>query len=278
MSLESKKLLSRASALLCVAVVVVLLGAAPLYTQTSGIVAQGFVTNETNYSAGALMSLKQDTANEVELSNQKQATRLIGVVGDKAFLDVSDPNSNVSVVMNGAAQAMVSDLNGDIKTGDRVAASPISGVGMRATQNGLVLGVAQGDLSKAKTTARTVDGEDGKKYTVQIGLIPVQIQVTEYSVTNGSSGVVPSSLQNFADAVAGREVSPLRVLLSTLLSVLLFAAIVTLLYGAVRSSIISVGRNPLSEGALRKSMMQVGRLVLGITGFGLLIVFLILKI
>jgi hypothetical protein len=49
-----------------------------------------------------------------------------------------------------------------------------------------------------------------------------------------------------------------------------------LLYSAVKSSIISIGRNPLSEKAVQKSIFQIGFTVLGILLLTLITIYLIL--
>jgi hypothetical protein len=239
---------------------------------SGGLIAQGFQTQDTNISPGALVSLEEDSADAVELANTQRAARLVGVAGEDAFLEVSDANSSVQVVVSGVAGALVSDLNGNVKTGDRVAVSPVAGVGMRATTSGVVLGIAQADLDSVDTAQRTVDGE-----SINIGTIPVQVNVAAYVVPGGGSST-PEWLQGWADAVAGKSVSPLRVLIAALLVILLFAAVVALLYSAVRSSLISIGRNPLSENALRKSLLQVGLMALGIVVVGMVVVYLVLKV
>lgn len=244
----------------------------------AALITQGFKTDESNLSTGALVSLKEGSADTVELSNTARAERLVGAVSEDAFLELSDDASSVQVVTNGAASVLVSDLNGEVKAGDRIAASPLAGIGMKATRSGVVIGTAQGDFgSGASTVERTVTDQSGSTETVRIGLVPVQINVAAY-IVNDSQGAVPSVLQDFANSVAGKPVSPTRVLVAFFLILLLFVSVTVLLYSAVRSSIISIGRNPLSESALRRSLWQVGLTVGGVIAAGLLAVFLVLKI
>jgi hypothetical protein len=53
-------------------------------------------------------------------------------------------------------------------------------------------------------------------------------------------------------------------------------AISSLISSAVRSSIISVGRNPLSQAAVYRNLMQVSGLILGILAAAVAAVFMIL--
>jgi len=66
------------------------------------------------------------------------------------------------------------------------------------------------------------------------------------------------------------------VLLAVIVLLLAFISIAVLLYSAVKSSIISIGRNPLSEGAVRKSLLQVGLTIIGILLITLITIYLIL--
>jgi hypothetical protein len=57
---------------------------------------------------------------------------------------------------------------------------------------------------------------------------------------------------------------------------MLFVIVGILLYSAVRSSIISIGRNPLSEQAVHKSLFEVGLAIVGVLIFTVIVIYLIL--
>jgi hypothetical protein len=90
-------------------------------------------------------------------------------------------------------------------------------------------------------------------------------------------GFLPAFLQQTANIVAGKDVSPIRVIVATVVLAIGFMGIVVLLYTSVRSSIASIGRNPLSEIAVQKSLVGVGLFSLGILLFTLIVIFLILR-
>jgi len=204
--------------------------------------------------------------------------KLLGVVGAKPLIELSGGASGVQVVTSGLTLALVSDINGKVVNGDRVTASPIEGVGMKATSSSVIVGIAQGDLAHVSTEKRTITTKDGKKQTVNIGLLPVQVGVAYYTVDDGKASYVPPFLQELANNVSGRNVSPVRVLVAALILLLLFICITVLLYSAVRSSIISIGRNPLSESAVRKSLVEVGLTVAAVLVFAILIIYLVLTV
>src|ERR1700760_3123898 len=97
-----------------------------------GALSQGFTTTDTDSKAGTLMDLQAGKQNIVEMANSDRASQLIGVIGNQPLVELGSGAEQVQVVVSGLSVAFVSNINGDIKTGDKVTASPIDGVGMKA--------------------------------------------------------------------------------------------------------------------------------------------------
>jgi hypothetical protein len=251
-------------------------GVSTLSAQGVSSIAQGFQTEDSNVVSGALVGLKKGTPNNVELSTTETLDQILGVVGNKSLIELSSGSSTVQIVTNGSAAALVSDINGTVKTGDKITISPIAGIGMRATVSTLIIGTAQADLSSAEVETRTISDKEGNKKQIRIGSIPIQVDKVFYEVNDGQSSFLPPAFQDFANNLAGKKVSPIRVMIAGLLVILLFVTIIVLLYSAVRSSIISIGRNPLSESAVHKGLLQVGITVLGVMIFTVAAIYLIL--
>jgi hypothetical protein len=269
----------RTVAAYCSLLAILLLSAAPVFAQGNSSISQGFQTDDPSITSAALVGIQKDSSNAIELSNSSNKDRLVGVVGDKPLIELSGGGSGAQVVTSGLTLALVSDINGKVVNGDKITASPIEGVGMKATQSTMVVGTAQGDLADISTEEREVTTKDGKKQKVNIGLLPVQVSVSYYTVPEGAgSSFVPSFLQELANQVSGRNVSPVRVLVAALILLLLFISVTVLLYSAVRSSIISIGRNPLSESAVRKSLLEVGLTVAAVLMFATLVIYLVLTV
>lgn len=251
----------------------------PAHAQGNSSISQGFQTKDANISSAALVGIEKDNSNTIELSTTSNKDRLVGVVGDKPLIELSGGASGVQVVTSGLTLALVSDINGKVVNGDKITASPIEGIGMKATESTMVVGTAQGDLSSVETETREITTKNGTKQKVKIGLLPVQVSVAYYTVPEGAgSSFVPSFLQELANSVSGRNVSPVRVLVAALILLLLFISVTVLLYSAVRSSIISIGRNPLSESAVRKSLLEVGLTVAAVLVFATLVIYLVLTV
>jgi hypothetical protein len=262
---------------LLIASIVGLFGSATAEAESTAAISQGFKTTETDLAAGALVSLTSGSQNTIQLSNTDRVNQLIGVIGDRPLIELSNNDKEAQVVISGTTLTLVSDINGDIKTGDKITASPINGIGMKANASSLVVGTAQSDLGAVTTTQKTVNDRRGQPQTVKIGAVPVQINVTYYVAPQDKNAFLPPFLQSLANSVAGKEVSAVRVLIASIVLVFGFISIAVLLYSSIRSSIISIGRNPLSEGAVRKSLFEVGATSLGILLVMLIAIYLVLS-
>lgn len=252
---------------------------ASVFAQSNSAISQRFQAGDAGITPAALVSVKKDNPGSIELSDATNVSRLIGVVGATPLIGLSDGESGLDVVTSGNTVALISDLNGKVETGDKITASPIAGVGMKAIDATTIVGVAQTSLDSVQTETREITDKQGKKRQVKIGLLHLQVAVASYAPeVEKQSSFVPPFLQSIANSVSGRNVSPMRVLIATLILVLLFLSITVLLYSSVRSSIISIGRNPLSESAVRKSLFQVGLTVLAMLIFAVAIVYLVLTV
>lgn len=244
----------------------------------SAAISQGFQTNDTNLRAGALVSLEGGNSDRVELANRERAQQLVGVVGDKPLVALSAGAAETQIVTQGVTPVLVSTINGDIKAGDKITASPINGVGMKATESSLVVGTAREDLAGKPTQEITVTDDNKNTKQVQVGTIPVQVNITYFAGVDTSQSFLPAFLQQMANSIAGQEVSVLRVVIGLLILIAGFIGAGILVYSSVQSSIISIGRNPLSEGAVHKSLLQVGVIAVSLLLVTVMASYLVLKL
>lgn len=256
-----------------------LVGAALNPTRALTTISQSYNT-EGPLSLGSIVSLENNTSDSVIAAATSNVESLLGVAinGDSSPLILSNGGENqVQVTTAGIAPVLVSDINGPIKQGDHITASPISGVGMKATSNIRIVGIAQGDLNDtlSGTTKQTYKDANGEEQTVTIGEIPVLVNVAYY-FKEPDKTVVPSALQNLANALAGKEVSTVPIIISTAIFVIMLIVVVSIIYAMIRSSIISVGRNPMSQSAIYRDLIQLSALVLAILAVGLIAIYMIL--
>lgn len=238
------------------------------YAQSGSAIAQGFQANTANLGTGALVSLISTGQPMITSATTTNVKNLVGVMSNQPLVELSNNSkANAQVVVSGSTQALVSDLNGIVKVGDKITASPVAGIGMKAINSTEIVGIAQADLSSVKTTKQTVARQDGKTVEINVGLVPVAVNVSYYSVPQGQqplSSLLPPFLEKLANGVSGRQVSPLRVLVSALSLVLGFLAAAIMLYASIRSSIVSIGRNPLARESLRRGFMDVVIAAIGV--------------
>ncbi len=229
---------------------------------------QGFATTSL-IATGSMVALDPKSSGSVVVADTTNVGRLLGVVVPPSSASISlsgTGTSQVQVVTSGTANVLVSTAGGSIHVGDYITVSPIAGVGQKVGDSSTrVVGTAQTDFdgSGDGVTKRTIDTGTGTK-EVAIGQIPVVIAVSTYSGDGKQSYVVPNWLQNLSNTLAGKSVSPIRVIIAGLVLIIALISVSVLLYAAVRNSIISIGRNPLSRGPVLRGLLQVTAIAGGI--------------
>jgi hypothetical protein len=246
---------------------ILLAGAVPLPAWAN--LSQGFVT-ATPIASGSLVSLDAKTSGQVVVADLNNVNRLFGVAVPPSSTSISLSgvgSSQVQVVTTGTVNVLVTNAGGDIKLGDYITISPIAGVGQRVGDTSTrVIGTAQADFngSGEGVTKRSINIGSGAK-EVAIGQIPVVVAVSAYTATEGKQPyVIPNWLQSLSNTLAGKAVSPLRVIIAAIILIVSLLCISVLLYAAVRNSIISIGRNPLSRGSVLRGLFEVMAIVVGI--------------
>jgi len=255
----------------------IFLWAPALSAQASGTIAQGFAANSSQGTivSGALVSLKQNTQS-VELATADNVDQLVGVADQHPLVVISGSSQEAQVVLGGATDTLVSDINGTIKAGDRITASPVAGVGMKATTTTRVVGIAQTDFDVAHAQSQDITDSAGGHHTIHIGHVTLQISLANYQAPG--SGFLPPFLQDVANNVAGKQVSIIRVLICSVLLLVSMLTLALFTFSSARSAMISIGRNPLASAHIRSSLYQVGAIAFAALGAVLLACYFILTL
>jgi len=240
----------------------------------SAPVTQGYNTGEA-IPIGSIVGLQKDSRDTIVASSTTSVDTILGVVvnQDSSPLVISGGANQVQVATNGPVSVLVSDINGPIAQGDQITASPIKGIGMRATVNTKVVGVAQGGMSG--TTKQTVKDEAGKDREITIGEAPVLVSVS-YHYQQPEKTVIPQAFQNIANSVAGKRVDSLPIIISGVIFIIMLITVSSIVYAMIRSSIVSVGRNPMAQSAVFRGIIQLSILVIAIIGVSIIAIYLIL--
>lgn len=230
-------------------------------------ISQGYITGD-QVTQGSIVSLQKNSTDHVTATTSANVGGLLGVViddGSSLLTLTNGKESQIQVATSGVIQVLVSDINGPVNQGDQITASPISGVGMKATSSVKVIGIAQDSLAGNNSSKESYKDKAGAKHDVNIGQIPVLINVS-YFYKQPEKTLIPSAIQNVANSIAGRKVDSLPIIISLAIFIVTMIVIVSIIYTMIRSSIISVGRNPMSQSAIYRNLMQMSILVLVILG------------
>lgn len=192
-------------------------------------ISQGFASEE-NLPIGSIVSLKLDTTDQIEASTTNNTSRLLGVTinDSNSWLKLSSGQvGQIQVATSGATSVLVSDINGTIKEGDQITTSPIKGVGMKATGNTKVIGIAQGN-AKTDKTQEYIDSNN-KKQAVALDSIPILVNVAYY-FKEPEKSIIPKSIQNIANAIAGKDVNTTPIIISGAIFIVTLIVVVSIIY------------------------------------------------
>ncbi len=233
--------------------------------------------------AGTMVAIDTQSDGVVIAANNEGNNNIVGVVVDRSTAFVAsgagNGNQQVEVSSKGTAYVLVSNINGAVSRGAPVTASPLEGIGMLATQEGKIVGIAQADLSDQSVEAqfKTVTDKQGVKRRVLIGLVPVFLDVTFYQPDQSQSRFIPKALRDIGQTISGKPVSATRLWGSLIVVLAGLIVAIVLVYGAVRSSIWAIGRNPLAKKTIQGSLLRVIALAVAVLMMSVGAVYLILK-
>lgn len=243
---------------------------------------------ETPVDPGTIVQLAGKDGNKVKIASKDQRQNMFGVVVNRSQLTLTFTGTNLEneayVATSGTYSVYVSTENGPISSGDFVTLSSVDGVAMKAgnaDEQSTVFGRAQSSFDGKGATLGTtplkdVSGNPSK--TVTLGSIPVTIDIKHNPNEVSTKANVPELLQRVGKVIAEKDVSPIRIYLSMAITAISLIAAIAVLYGGVRSGVISIGRNPVAKKSIFRALLQVILTSLLILIIGLFAVYLLLKL
>lgn len=258
----------------------------PAHAETSygGGSVQGYAA-ETQLDNGTIVQLTGKGANSVKVATQAEVQNMFGVTVDASQQPLTISNegnaNEVFVAVSGTYNVLVSTQGGDIKSGDYVTLSSLNGIAMNAGAEKItVFGRAAGnfDGKGAKLGTASLKDQAGGTKTVALGMIPVTIDIRRNPNDKSTKANLPDFLQRVGEAVAEKEVSPIRIYLSAGIAVISVIAAIVMLYAGIRNSVISIGRNPMSKKSIFRALLEVVLTGLLILVIGVFAVYLLLRL
>lgn len=242
-------------------------------------ITQGYKTKSA-LPKGSVVSLTKEGSHEVEKSNTDNDALLVGVVvdGNEALLEVQPEGSEVRVAVSGEVNLLVSTVNGDVKSGDRLIASPIEGVAAvdwPPAPGVKYIAVASRDFNAQSEGARKISVQlaNGNSKEVHVGTIPAKILLGNRAPGNGQD---KNFLVSIARQISGKNVSFLQTLTAAAVLITALALTGMILYGSIKGTFVSLGRNPLSRDSILTGLMRVVVVAILVMSGGTVIAYLIL--
>lgn len=241
-------------------------------------VAQSY-SADSKLQRGIIVVIDENDADKVRPAKLEEIERVHGIVVDSndSPITLSNEGQQVFVATTGRYQILVSDENGTIGVGDYITLSSLQGVGMRGDEqrNKIVFGKSLQTFDSTQEVLSTAKVGDRE---VHIGRVMVDITVAKNPLLKGVEPNIPSFLKRATELIAGKPVDALRAYIGLAVFILTTIISGSLIYGGVRSAIISIGRNPLSKKSIVRSLFQVVLVSLIILISGIFGVYLILRL
>lgn len=243
---------------------------------------QGYDSDQS-LQRGMIVKLKKDDPSKIEASSQFTASETIGVVvgANESPLTLSEEGEQYYVASTSEYDVLASTQQGPIKRGDYITVSSIDGIGMRASQDDdTVIGIALSDFDGSRDVASTptITDASGEEKQYAVGRVSMDVAIGRNPNYKVPEPDVPTALRKFTEAVAGKPLSVARIAIALVVVILTASVAGSVIYGGVRSGIISIGRNPLSKKNIVRGMLQVIFTGLIIFIAGLFGVYLILRL
>ena len=245
----------------------------------AGNLTKGFET-QVDLPRGAIVSATTTNGNVVEKTTTNNDNLLAGVVvgSSDSLLDVLPKGSQIRVAVEGEVGVLVSDINGKIKKGDKLIASPLAGVAAvdyPPAPGATYIGIAGQDFDNTSSDAKKlqVSLTKGGTKDVSVGLITAKILIS-----SRQSAVSKNILTSIGTQISGKDVSLLQVLAAMAIFLTATALCGVLLYGSIRGTFVSLGRNPLSRDSLLVGLARVLVLAIVVVAGGATVAYFVLTI
>lgn len=245
-------------------------------------------TSASALQVGTIVQLASGAASKVEPAGQAQLQAMYGVVVDPNQLPLTITDSNATnetyVATSGRYDVLVDTEGGAIAEGDYVTMSAVDGVAMKAgtyDQQKVVFGRAAASFDgKANVidtlTLKDTNGGTGK--TIQLGLIPVSVDIQRNPNQKSTKVNLPPFLQQLGQAIAQKPIGPGRIYMSLLITGLCIIVALVTLYAGIRNAVTAIGRNPLSKKSIFRGLLEIILTSFLILIIGLFAVYLLLKL
>lgn len=249
----------------------------PVFSQGFNI-ASTYKIDDKDIASGDLVIVGAD--GKITRTNVSYDYRIFGVAQDTPVIVTRPATASAElekpISRTGDINTNVTDFNGEIKKGDYVTSSPVSGKGMKGESSGYVLGVALEDAQFTNQTT-TVDQRQVKNGSVKIA---IKIEYAEISGPKNTWRFLNSLNNTFFRNIQDPErfTLTIRYIIAGLIALIAFAIGFYAVSRSLSKAIEAIGRNPLARNSILASVsLQILIAIVGAIVMGF-IVFIIIRV
>lgn len=252
------KLKFKNKGIITIFMVCLVLGFFLIPTPITQAITRGYKTADLSLKPGIVVGLNQESQQgdpEVVKVGDEDASGAIGVVTNikDSSVVIATPGQQVFVEDTGSVLAYVSDVNGAIRKGDKLTLSPLKGILSGVNQNSRVVFATALEDFPQKYQDYKID-DNGGRSTAKVALMRVNLDTKDVLAQTSSD---TSTIKRVVKYVVGKDVSAVRVAIAFAVFLLVLFMVTGILYGAISSSITSLGRNPLAGKTVRRQLVHV---------------------
>jgi len=207
---------------------------------------------------GMIVSVSQEAAGAVERASVNNAQYVAGIaVGEKTSSVALDNGSasTIFVATTGTVNMYVSDVGGNIEEGDLISVSTIAGVGRKKARENTdktIVAIAKSAFNSDTEGAKLFDLEHSGE--VYIGLVRADVLLNEPFLEAAEDVDIVTRI---GSSIVGKPVSLAQVMGAVVVVLAGMVISGAVLFGAIRGSLLSIGRNPLSANVIYSGMARV---------------------
>ena len=220
-------------------------------------------SSSNNIQIGSIVSLNPKNSQSVITANVNNVNNLLGVIINKNSSNISfnSNQSSLEVGTSGIYATNVSTINGNIAKGDKITASIIEGVGMKATSASRIVGTAINgfDSTAIGASKQDISGANGKKYTVYVGQTLINVSVADFSglTSTLSENSTIRPCQSFFSKIVHKNVSQSQTVAAMTIIMVCVIVSMFLILASTIVSIRSIGRNPLARKGITRHTILI---------------------
>lgn len=240
--------------------------------------ASTYKIDDSQIQSGDIVIVGPET--EISRTNISYDYRIFGVAQDIPILVLrpATPSGELEkpIVRIGDVNINVTNFNGEIRKGDYVTTSPVSGKGMKAVSSGYVIGIALEDAQFTDQTS-TVDQRQVRNGSVKLA---IKIEYAELSGPKNTWRFLNALNNTFFRNIQDPEKFTLtiRYIIAGLIALIAFSIGFFSVSKSIANAIEAIGRNPLARNSILASVsLQILIVIIGaiVTTF---IIFIIVRL